>query len=101
MLKVFGLIFLFLSLKSWARPCKVYGISDSPQNLSCTIPKMGTFKLACIKGKYQLNGTAVEMAFHMDVEEGSSPMVFKTKNLSLTVVEERGKFKCSIIHRDK
>jgi len=35
-----------------------------------------------------LNQSKVENAFHMDVEEGSSPLVFKAKDMTLTTVAQ-------------
>lgn len=64
--------------------CEVYGISDSPQSLSCTFQRQ-KIKLTCENGTYFLDGETVEMAFHMEVEEGPTPLVFRTKNGELTV----------------
>jgi len=43
-------------------------------------------KLSCVQGKYYLNQSPVIEAFHMDVEEGTVPLVFKAKELTLTVM---------------
>ncbi len=70
---------------SWANLCEVYGISDSPQKLDCRFDKV-TVNLRCVKGTYQLNGARVANAFHMDVEEGPSPLVFEAGPSKLTVL---------------
>jgi hypothetical protein len=65
--------------------CKVYGITDGPQSLSCKLK--GKFvKLSCLKGRYYLNGSEVKEAFHMEVEEGTVPLVFKASDMTLTVM---------------
>lgn len=87
MLKVLLFIILTLpALKVHAKSCEVYGISDSPQNLSCSFPNL-TVELNCRKGRYYLNQTPVSVAFHMDVaDDGPSPLVFKTPQMQLTVL---------------
>jgi hypothetical protein len=72
-------------LPLWAAPCEVYGISDSPQKLSCEISKE-KWSLTCEKGTYYLNEQKVLTAFHFEIEEGPVPLVFKTKNSQLTVI---------------
>jgi hypothetical protein len=82
------LIFTFilsLSLQAFARDCQVYGISDSPQKLSCTFKNLD-LNLRCQNGDYYLNTTKVTSAFHLEVEEGPVPLVFKAPNLQLTVI---------------
>jgi hypothetical protein len=81
---------LFLAVFALARaqaaaPCKVFGISDSPQKLHCNFPNRDV-ALTCAAGKYLLNGSPITTAFHMDVEEGTSPLVFKFPEGSLTVM---------------
>ncbi len=68
-------------------PCKVYGISDSPQRLSCSFPKSRVI-LSCVDGQYLLNKSPVKVAFHMEVESGAVPLVFKASDLVLTVFME-------------
>lgn len=85
MKKLFGLFLLLGSLHAWAQPCKVYGISDSPQRLSCTFPKQ-SIQLRCQRGNYYLNDSKVDVAFHYEVESGPNPLVFKTADLQLVVV---------------
>lgn len=78
---------LFISLPVLAK-CKVYGISDSPQRLNCTFPEMKV-RLSCKWNTYYLNNEKVNLAFHMEVEEGATPLVFKTKSgATLTVLPE-------------
>lgn len=81
------LTLIFLASPSWARPCQVYGISDSPQKLDCRF-KDSSIALRCVNGKYFLNREVVSNAFHMEVEEGSVPLVFKSVGMQLTVVIE-------------
>lgn len=79
---ILNLMFLFNCFGQ--TKCKVYGISDSPQKIDC---KFGTKKLnlSCDKSKYYLNGIPVIVAFHLEVQEGPSPLVFKTEHMTLTV----------------
>jgi hypothetical protein len=88
------LIFLLLLTFSFpalagAKPCKVFGISDSPQRLICQFEDQQTVKLSCINGNYFLNKSKVLVAYHLDVEEGASPLVFKAKEMKLTVTFNR------------
>ncbi len=81
---------LFLGVTAPTRattPCKVYGISDGPQKLACTFSEKKV-SLSCQNGKYFLNSEPVLVAFHLEVEEGSNPLVFKTQDTTLTVVLE-------------
>ncbi|HXH30692.1 MAG TPA: hypothetical protein VNJ01_07750 [Bacteriovoracaceae bacterium] len=91
MFRLFTFIALTISLlfshQSFARACQVYGISDGPQLLQCTF-KNGSIKLSCVNGNYFLNKSKVKVAYHLDVEYGSSPLVFKSRDLNLTVVQE-------------
>jgi hypothetical protein len=82
---------LLISFRSFAAPaCEVYGISDSPQAVTCTF---GDYKLeiSCRNGVYQLNDEPVEAAYHMEVEEGPVPLVFKSKTMELTVNLKEGR----------
>jgi uncharacterized beta-barrel protein YwiB (DUF1934 family) len=72
---------------AFARDCKVYGISDSPQKLTCKINN-SIMNLRCIDGDYFLNASKVSVAYHMEVEEGAVPLVFKASDMQLTVVME-------------
>lgn len=79
---------LLISLPALAK-CKVYGISDSPQKLNCSFPEMSV-KLSCKWNNYYLNQEKVNLAFHLEVEEGANPLVFKTKSgATLTVLAEK------------
>ncbi len=90
---ILGCIFL-LSVSSAFAACKVDGISDSPQKLNCTFPKLPSIRLSCVDDKYNLNWNnvnhKVQVAFHMDVEEGDSLLVFKAEKLTLTVDGKAG-----------
>ena len=79
---------LFICLFSsvvFARDCEVYGISDSPQALSCSFKRIAV-KLSCKDGTYYLNQSKVNLAFHMEVEDGPVPLVFKASDMQLTVL---------------
>jgi hypothetical protein len=76
---------LFLFTNSYAQnSCKVYGISDSPQGLTCRF-KNKEMMLICKEGKYFFNNLPVLVAFHLEVEDGPTPLVFKTDSMTLTV----------------
>ena len=82
-------LFIFMILcvigAAYAKQCEVDGISDSPQKLSCEFPSY-KLNLSCKGGTYYLNKTKVNVAYHLEVEEGSHPLVFKTRTMELTVV---------------
>jgi len=85
-MKFLCLTFLVLSsLPAYAANCKVYGISDSPQKLSCSFKALD-IKLSCREGQYYLNNSLVSDAFHFEVEEGPTPLVFKAPDMQLVVV---------------
>jgi hypothetical protein len=85
-MKLLCLTFLVLSsLSAYAGSCKVYGISDGPQKLSCSF-KVMDIKLSCRSGQYYLNNSLVSDAFHFEVEEGPTPLVFKAPDMQLVVV---------------
>jgi hypothetical protein len=85
-MKFICLTFLvFLMAAAHAKDCNVYGISDSPQKLSCTF-KSQKIALSCQNGTYFLNTSKVSQAFHYEVEEGPVPLVFKAPDMQLTVV---------------
>lgn len=77
---------LFSSSLSFASACKVDGISDSPQGMTCKF-KNTQIKLTCQKGVYFLNEVPVSVAFHMEVETGSVPLVFQATSMTLTAVQ--------------
>jgi hypothetical protein len=87
-------LFLFLTILtgqlSAATLCEVYGISDSPQSLSCSFGGDET-PLTCQNGTYLLSGVVVEAAYHLEVEEGPTPLVFKTNHDELTVTLGNGR----------
>lgn len=68
-----------------AADCKVYGISDSPQKLNCTFKNL-KLDLTCKAGQYYLNTSRVSVAFHMEVEDGPVPLVFRAPDMQLTVM---------------
>lgn len=77
----------FGSFNALALSCEVYGISDSPQTLSCVFSgKKIDLKCEHQTGAYTLNGEAVEVAYHEEVEEGPSPLIFKSPTRSLRVL---------------
>lgn len=86
-MKFLCLTFLVLLsvLPAHAAICKVYGISDSPQRLSCSFKALD-IKLSCRQGQYYLNNSFVSDAFHYEVEEGPTPLVFKASDMQLVVV---------------
>lgn len=79
------LILVCLMTPALARDCKVYGISDSPQKLTCQFGAE-TIRLSCQKGTYFLNQSKVNLAFHMEVEDGAVPLIFRASDLELTVI---------------
>ncbi len=86
------------SLSALANACKVYGISDSPQSLSCHF-RTGELKLSCVNGQYVLGGLNVTQAFHMEVERGSSPLVFQAPDLKLTATKMNRFFQAELEDR--
>lgn len=94
-------IFLTLSNVALAGPCKVYGISDSPQKLDCTFPTF-TIELRCKSGNYYLNSSKVSTAYHEEVEEGPVPLVFKSPEMDLTVlVQEKANIEAIVEKKGK
>lgn len=89
-MKTIFLLFIVSLNVHAATPCEVYGISDSPQSLSCTLARK-TIDLTCKEGVYHVGDEAVEAAFHYEVEEGPVPLVFKTKTRELVVSLESGR----------
>ena len=89
------LIALFFPAVVLAAGCQVDGISDSPQKYDCTInvdKKAEPLHLVCVNGTYQLQWmgkvTDVSVAYHEEVETGSSPLVFRADQLTLKTVDE-------------
>lgn len=81
-----GICLLFITMNVFAVDCKVYGISDSPQGMTCSFPELN-LKLTCHNGTYYLNKEAVSVAFHMEVEDGPVPLVFKSSTMQLTATK--------------
>jgi hypothetical protein len=100
-MKFFGLLYLMISLPGMAAPCKVYGISDGPQKLDCTFEKNNQSHLTCANGLYLLDGVEVSEAFHLEVEQGSSPLVFKSTKKNLTVVKEKINYSAELEKNDE
>jgi hypothetical protein len=88
-MKIIFLLVMILSFKVMAaqRSCAVDGISDSPQNAICDFPGK-SFILSCVDGKYYLGTEAVESTWHEEVEEGNSPLVFKTAASILKMTQQ-------------
>lgn len=93
MKKVLLASFLLIPAISWSMGCEVDGISDSPQSMSCYIHNgklIGKLDLSCEDAKYHLKWKGkkreVTTAYHEDVEQGSSPLVFMADEMSLTTV---------------
>jgi hypothetical protein len=87
-MNVFCLAFLglFMAGTAAAQDCKVYGISDSPQKMSCAFKRLD-IKLSCRQGTYFINESRVSQAYHMEVEDnGPVPLVFEAPGMKLTVV---------------
>jgi hypothetical protein len=93
-MKHFFLISLILyPVIGWSMGCEVDGISDSPQSMSCYIHNgklIGKLDLSCDDEKYHLKWkekkVEVNTAYHEDVEEGSSPLVFLAEQMTLRTV---------------
>ncbi len=79
--------------------CEVYGISDSPQSLSCRFQRE-ELELTCKEGVYQLNDEAVDVAYHLEVEEGPVPLVFHSSQYELTVLTGKGRRHQATLLRD-
>ena len=86
MIRSLFIVFILVSFVSGASaaPCEVYGISDSPQKLDCSFDKI-SLGLRCQNGTYYLDSSKVKAAFHLEVEEGPTPLVFKASDVELTV----------------
>jgi len=90
-MKIILSLLLFFSYQTFARECHVDGISDSPQELSCRF-KNSVIKLTCLQETYFVNSSLVTDAYHLDVEEGPSPLVFKGTDFEFVVFMVRKSF---------
>jgi hypothetical protein len=96
----FLFVLTLISLHSFAGTlCEVYGISDSPQALTCRFQRE-EIKLTCDDGTYLLGGVTVEAAYHLEVEEGPTPLVFHTKRGDLTVTLNSGRHHSAFFSMD-
>jgi len=84
---------LLIPASVFAADCEVGGISDSPQSMTCEIGQEKTLEklsLVCDDGSYKISWRGktfdVTDAYHEDVEEGSSPLVFIAEKLTLRTV---------------
>lgn len=91
-MKLIFLLLIFSSLAS-ATICKVDGISDGPQKMSCIIKmgsKMEKIRLQCKSSHYEFiwnnKSYPVDIAYHEEVESGSSPLVFCSGAMRLTAI---------------
>lgn len=82
---------LIFPVVALANDCRVDGISDSPQKISCYIHVgmlIKTLDVECREGNYQITWESksyeVDQAYHEEVEAGSNPLVFQAGRLSLT-----------------
>ena len=89
-MKYFFVCFL-LPAYAFGLDCRVDGISDSPQEMNCYIHDnrlVELLNLKCLEGNYHLlwknKFFPVDVAYHEEVESGSSPLVFRSGSLSLT-----------------
>lgn len=87
------LLLILVSFSALAADCVVDGISDSPQKFHCYInnaKKIQKLDLICQDGNYELHWAGkmlpVTVAYHEEVEEGSSPLVFVSEGMTLTTV---------------
>lgn len=83
--------FLLLPVHAIALDCRLDGISDSPQEMNCYIHEnrlVELLDLKCLDGNYFLRWKnkyhPVDVAYHEEVDSGSSPLVFRSGRLSLT-----------------
>jgi hypothetical protein len=101
---LFLLNFIFASL-SFAEDCKVSGVSDSPQSISCTYRDGWYIKyrmeITCENGKYvhheftkdqEVDSGTVSIAYHEEVSSGMSPLVFKMEDRNLRITKSLGLF---------
>ena len=86
-------VFLLFPACVFAIDCRVDGISDSPQEMNCYVHEnklVELLNLNCIDGNYQLqwknNVYPVDVAYHEEVETGANPLVFRSRNVSLTTI---------------
>ena len=85
----FSLALLALTFNAFAagRQCAVEGISDSPQALHCSFEDRH-LQLTCMNGKYLLGHEPVLYTWHEEVEEGNSPLVFKTATVVMKITKQ-------------
>lgn len=76
---------LSLPLFAQSKLCEVYGITDSPQKLDCSLGG-DSVKLRCREGVYYLNESEVTVAYHEEVEEGPTPLIFRTADSKLSIM---------------
>lgn len=88
-MKICFLLLLTFSLNTLAQAkvCEVYGISDSPQKLNCTLAG-NKLNLTCDRetGTYLIDSDLVEVAYHEEVEDGPVPLLFKTVEAKLKIL---------------
>lgn len=89
-MKIALLVLLFSASALSAPLCEIYGISDSPQSVKCTIDR-SPLEISCRNGVYYLNEEKVDNAYHMEVEEGPTPLVFQTQSHELVINLKNGK----------
>ena len=93
---------LLLSFTAHAENCKVSGISDSPQTISCRYQDGWSHHMKllihCVDGSYQFSetangspagGGAIVSTYHEDVQSGTCPLFFKledTRTIRITKV---------------
>jgi hypothetical protein len=83
------------SLSVFSQDCKVYGISDSPQEMSCKFRKgfkRFEMKLSCVRGEYFFKGTFVPegtkvSGTHASTDDGSVVLMFYNDFLRFEVSE--------------
>ena len=66
--------------------CEVGGITDSPQQLNCMLGSKN-LNLSCRENIYFLGEEKVLFSWHEEVEEGSSPLLFKTATIQLKITK--------------
>jgi hypothetical protein len=104
MIRFISVMLLFTSFSAFAGACKVDGISDSPQRVSCLMLKdhlPHELTLNCVGKNYRISWldktSLVDFSYHEEVESGSNPLVFVSKDLSLTLVYSAHFFEASLI----
>jgi hypothetical protein len=92
MMKIILFLTLLFPTLGFSSPCKVDGISDSAQTLVCSFRhrfQKEKLSLHCEEDHYYFywkkNKSLVTLAYHEEVEEGPSPLVFRAGTIKLTV----------------